>query len=140
MASLKQRIADALRRYPRIDSAEFAALRHEFAVSESYLRKLLRQSGQPLAPAVEGVRQDNFDHLERTLLALSPEHRPLVLAAKQHARLATRSPRVDRRIKGEMIRWMDVWLSDPALFPAWVALRRRTPDFAAMARTESTPP
>ena len=133
--SKKQRILERLAgEVRRIDAPTFAALRTEYAVSESYLRQVLRESGRELAPAVEGVRQDNFLDLERTLLQLRPQDRALVLTAKQHARLAMRSPRVDRRIKGEMIRWMDVWLSGPELFGPWVDLRKRTEEFAALIR------
>jgi hypothetical protein len=55
-------------------------------------------------------------------------YRDLIIAAKDRARWASRSPRVEesrRRMKAEMVEWMLVWLDDPAIFPAWVPLRRR---------------
>lgn len=92
---------------------------------------------------VEGVRQDSFDQLERTLLALEAEYSParergdaprqkacrrLVIEAKDHARWFLRRPAVteeERREKREMIDWMLVWLENPAIFPEWVRLRRK---------------
>ncbi len=108
-----------------------------------YLRRLLRESGALLAPLVEGVRQDSFDELERTLLALEQEYaraksggerertrnlRRLVIEAKSHARFALRRSSTSeekRNIKKEMVEWMIIWLEDPALFAPWVKLRRK---------------
>jgi hypothetical protein len=28
-------------------------------------------------------------------------------------------------MKAEMVEWMLVWLDDPAIFPAWIQLRRQ---------------
>ena len=39
-------------------------------ISDDYLRRLLRESGARLSPLVEGVRQETFDELDRTLTAL----------------------------------------------------------------------
>jgi hypothetical protein len=50
-----------------------------------------------------------------------------VIAAKDRARWASLSPRVDehkRELKAEMVEWMLVWLDDPAVFPIWAQLRR----------------
>jgi len=113
-------------------------------VSDRYLRNLLRATGIPLDPLVEGVRQDSFPNLERTLLALAnvlalarssgrPEDeelcRRLVITARDHARLAARrmagSPDA-RADKNEMIAWMGVWLENPGVFPVWLELRKRT--------------
>ena len=103
-------------------------------LSDQYLRKLLRESGHPLHPLVEGVRQDSFDNLARTLNALEAFYsngskltkahcRQLVKEAKLHAQMA------ERRLPGskqEKIEWMRLWLENPAVFPAWVQLRRRS--------------
>ena len=116
----------------RVGEAEFEELRAALApVSDSYLRKLLRDSGVPLAPLVEGVRQTGFDELEASLNALLLEYtagdaarrsavRRLVITAKDHARWAARS----HPGKEEMILWMTTWLENPPLFPEWVRLRR----------------
>ena len=102
----------------------------------------MRESRVPLAPLVEGVRQENFEELERTLLALEAEYsqarasadrercavcRRLVIEAKDHARLSLRRAAdfEKRDAKQEMIEWMLVWLNDPATFPVWAKLRRR---------------
>ena len=118
-----------------IGEPEFQALLSRLApVSESYLRKLLRESGLALAPLVEGVRQTTFEELERSLLTMFGEYehsgherqavfRRLVIAAKDHAKWAARNPE-KRADKEEMILWMTTWLENPAVFPAWVKLRR----------------
>ncbi len=118
-----------------IGEAEFAALRAALApVSESYLRKLVRESGVPLDVMVEGVRQTTFDDLEASLLKLREEYersdaahrmavRRLVITAKDHARLAARIP--DKRSeKEEMILWLTTWLENPPVFAEWVKIRR----------------
>jgi hypothetical protein len=112
-------------------------------VSESYLRSLLRSSGFPLDPLVEGVRQDSFAELERTLAAISLEYsraldsgdtalaarcRQCVITGKEHAHLAARrrgvAPEVRVR-KEEMASWMLLWLEHPSLFPDWLSTRKK---------------
>jgi hypothetical protein len=123
----------------RIGEAEWEELLRMMApVSESYLRRLLRDlsrdSGVPLAPLIEGVRQESFDALEASLLKLLDEYeqgdaarrsrvRKIVIEAKDHARLASRKPEL-RADKEEMILWMLTWLENPTVFPGWVRLRR----------------
>ena len=59
------------RRPAMIGDAELEAIHAALApVSDSYLRRLLRASGVPLDPLIEGVVQDNFEDLARTLGAL----------------------------------------------------------------------
>lgn len=104
-------------------AALFAALQ---PVSGSHFRRLLRESGAPLAPLVEGVRQDSLDHLGRTLAALldqpEPEARRLVIEAKDHARMAQRRAATPER--EEKLLWMTVWLENRPLFRDWLQLRR----------------
>jgi len=119
----------------QIGEAEFALLRVQLApVSESYLRKLLRECGVPLDPMVEGVRQGTFSELEGSLLRLLTEYesadptrrlavRRLVITAKDHARLAARNPG-KRPDKEEMILWLTTWLENPPVFREWVSIRR----------------
>src|SRR5947209_1728627 len=58
-----------------VDFAVLDAIRAELgAVSDSYLRRLLKDTGVPLAPLVEGVSQESFPELERTLVALEGEY------------------------------------------------------------------
>jgi len=124
-------------RHPaRIGEAEFEALRRSLApVSESYLRRLVREAGVPLDPMVEGVRQGSFDQLEASLARLLDEYergdgarraavRRLVITSKEHARMAARNP-AKRAEKEEMILWLVTWLENPPLFENWVRLRRR---------------
>lgn len=110
-------------------------------VSEKYLRRLLREVDVPLAPLVEGIRQDSFEQLARTLQAMSREYaasiaagnapraqacRRAVIEAKQHARFALgKLAGGEREAKQEMTLWMLVWLENPDIFPEWLALRKR---------------
>jgi hypothetical protein len=117
-----------------IGEPEWEALHRLLApISESYLRRLLRDSGIPLTPLVEGVRQESFEALERSLLRLLVEYehadsqrrlaiRRLVIAARDHARWASRTD-AERAKKEEMRLWMLTWLENPPLFPEWVRLR-----------------
>jgi hypothetical protein len=120
----------------RIGESEWAVLLAELSgISPGYLRRLLRESGVPLGPLVEGVRQETFDALESSLLNLLKEYessdaarrqsiRRLVIEAKDHARFAARKP--ERTLeKEEMALWMLTWLENPPLFPQWVQIRRK---------------
>ena len=117
-----------------ITLSDFAALRERFApISERRLRDILRESGASLHPIVEGVRQTSLEELERSLRNLLQEYqsepkavRRLVIQAKDHAKLSLRKADATRRVvKEEMILWMLTWLENPAVFPEWVALRKR---------------
>jgi hypothetical protein len=120
----------------RIGEAEFARLFTALApVSESYLRKLVRECGVPLDAMIEGVRQATFDDLETSLLKLLEEYersdsahrmavRRLVITAKDHARRAARNPE-KRAEKEEMILWLITWLENPPVFPDWVRIRKK---------------
>ncbi|MGD0620830.1 MAG: hypothetical protein ABSB67_24665 [Bryobacteraceae bacterium] len=119
-----------------IGEAEFEQLRTDLApVSDHELRRLLREKQLPLAPLVEGVRQNSLQDLERTLRALALEYAPggpdrrqairdLVITARNHARLAARRSEVASE-KAEMILWMKTWLENPDTFETWVAIRKR---------------
>lgn len=130
------------RRPPAIGAAEWAELSSLLApVTEGYLRKLVREAGLPMAPLVEGVRQDSLQDLERTLLALEREYetaseaadrtrtksiRRAVISAKDHARFALARLAPEKRAqREEMILWMTTWLENPGAFPAWVELRKK---------------
>lgn len=125
-----------------VSETEFAALQERFApISEDYLRKILRMSGMPLAPLVEGVRQESFESLERTLVAILREYeaarvakdrkrmqecRRAVIQAKRHAKLAAgRLVGQKRKEKNEMLLWLFEWLENPGVFPQWLALRKK---------------
>jgi hypothetical protein len=125
----------------RIDEPRFQDLRAQLQpISEEYLRKLLRESGVPLAPLVEGVSLSSFDALEHTLLALSDcyasgagQARQLVIRAKDRLRWSEARARDEhqRAEKREMLLWVLTWLGNPPAFPLWLRLRKRaagTPD------------
>jgi len=138
---------------PPIISESYALrLRQELpAMSDRLFRDLLRTCGLPLAPLVEGVRQDDFHDLERTLLLLGQEYqqgdtvrrktvRAAVIEAKNHAKLAAANPNVSqakRAEKDEMVLWLMTWLENPAIFEFWVPLRK---SHLATATAQSHPP
>ena len=119
----------------QITEAHFAGLKEWLPLTDDgYLRRILRESGVPLSPVVEGVVQDSFENLERTLRALSEEYarsdrlraktiRALVILAKQHTRWAALRNPEKARIKKEMESWILVWLENPTLFPIWADMR-----------------
>lgn len=126
-------------RLPLVDEPSAGRLRQALTPMSSRLfRDLLRQCGTPLAPLLEGVRQDTFEDLERTLLLLAQEYsqgdlarkrqvRKMVIEAKNHARLAAANSKVaveKREQKQEMVLWMLTWLENPAVFELWVPLRK----------------
>ncbi len=143
MASNRRNKPTELRAYleqvrpARIAEKEWAELLARLKpITESYLRRLLRASGVPLAPLVAGVRQDTFENLEQSLLELTREYsgataagdrgraracRRLVIEAKDHARWALRRNKPEKQ---EMILWMLTWLENPGVFPDWLALRK----------------
>jgi hypothetical protein len=138
--SKRSELAGLLVGIPLVDPAARDRLRGLLApVSDSYLRKLLRESGVALHPLVEGVRQHSFPELERTLLALAAvyleavsandavtarEARGVLIEAKDHARLAARRHPEDTTA-AEKIRWMLVWLENPPVFETWLRLRKK---------------
>jgi hypothetical protein len=90
----------------------------------------IRAAGTPIAQPWCDVRQHTLDELEMSLRDLSEIYerhphlrrtcREQVIAAKARARFLSRK----NVLKLEMVEWMLVWLGDPAMFPAWAALRR----------------
>jgi hypothetical protein len=139
--SKKQRIHEwlAAQAPGAVDEAVLARLRAALPdISGRTVREALRESGLPLTPLVEGVRQDTFEHLSRTLVALAGEYgrgsperrhaiRDLVITAKSHAQFAAANPKVSaeaRAQKEEMLLWLRTWLENPPVFPLWCELRR----------------
>jgi hypothetical protein len=92
----------------------------------------IRRSGIEIAQPWRGVAQHTIEELDQSLRELSSiyEQRPdlrrycrdQVIAAKDRARYLSRT----RPLKAEMVEWMLVWLGDPAMFPAWAGLRRKS--------------
>jgi hypothetical protein len=127
------------RNYSVIDEAAWAELLRDAGVSESYLKKILREAGTPMSVLVDGVRQSTLDELERTLIAIEREYdaggrerkkacRRQVIQARDHARFALRSPKASAEkkvLKEEMVLWMQTWLENPGAFLQWVAIRKR---------------
>src|SRR5438270_10785267 len=119
----KRKTLDAYLKTGGIQFIDEAAM-HQIAqalapVSPTYLRKLVSDARIPMSPLVEGVCQQSLADLERTLLALQNEYelanpvgkrecRAMVIAAKDHARWALRTPGVDAEkvlLKKEMLLW-----------------------------------
>ncbi len=116
----------------RIDAGLAARAAGQFpGVSQRTMRAALIESGLPMDPLVEGVRQDSLDHLARTLLRLATvyedgdaaarkEVRAMVITARRHAELAGL-----RKPKDEEILWIRTWLENPPVFAEWLELRLR---------------
>ena len=132
----KQRVLDiaAERGWSVIGEQEWKELR---AVLSDVSESTIRSAGVPVSPPWKGVAVHSIEELEASLREFTEvyEHRPdlrrycrdEVIAAKDRARWASQSPRVDehkRELKAEMVVWMLVWLDDPAVFPIWAQLRR----------------
>jgi hypothetical protein len=134
----------AAREIAAIGEAEWqAALRTLAPISESYLRDLLRATGLPFAQPYAGIRQKSFADLEQDLHEMLAVHREAmqagdrqrarycrrqVIAAKDRARFVARNAKTSSEKKAqkeEMVQWMLVWLENPEVFPAWVAIRKR---------------
>jgi hypothetical protein len=94
----------------------------------------LRAAGLAAEAPWSGVRQHTLEELEVSLLAMTRVYetqahlsqfcRSEVIRAKDLARILSRS----NPAKAEMVEWMLVWLSDPALSPAWIEIRKRIID------------
>jgi hypothetical protein len=118
-----------------ISGEEWDLLRETFPrVVESRLRKTLLELGLQIEQPWRGVDTHSLCGLEETLHGLADFYtrepalaRKLVIAAKDKTRFAARNPKVaaeKRALKLEMVDWMLVWLGDPAMFSAWVRLRK----------------
>ena len=134
-ASRLARVREWLRANPcaAVGEPEFERIGAELEIPEEALRKLLRECAVPLAPLVEGVRQDTWEHLGRTLIALQREYetgdqkrrqqcRRLVITAKDHAQFAARR----KPGKHEVVECLRVWLENPPVFESWWRLTSRT--------------
>ena len=140
---LSQYLAEA--RLERITEADFSLLRERLAPSLGSLppRPGAFLRGGAGAPSWRASGRTPSRSWGARLLALAHEYqaavaegdrerarrcRRAVLTGKEHARLAARragsSPEASAR-KEEMASWMLVWLENPGIFPAWLALRRR---------------
>lgn len=128
----------AERQPPRIDVALFNELKTALApISDSYLEDLVRESGIPLDPVVEGVSLHSPDDLRRTLLALAeiyesaPDPRAVrgrVIEAKTRLRMLiarTRFPELKHEREDMHLELM-TWLENPGVFSLWVKLRHRS--------------
>ena len=124
----------AARGWTRVGESEWLELR---AALPDISEETLRSVGLEIESPWSGVAQHTLEELETSLGGMTAVYearadlrrycREQVIAAKDHARWASRTSRVDevkRALKAEMVEWMLVWLSDPSLFPAWAALRR----------------
>lgn len=106
-------------------------------ISDSYLRRLLREANVSMSPLVEGVRQNSLGDLHRSLAQLSEIYnqsppsgqrriRTLVIEAKEKARWALRREQSNDeklRLRKEILLWLVTWLENPAIFPLWAGVR-----------------
>jgi hypothetical protein len=160
-SSKKQQLREYLdsNRPRQIGEPEWNELRARLGpISDRYLRELLHATGVRFEQPFAGVRQGSFAELEESLREMGDVYaaameagdrqkarhcRNVVIQSKDHARLAskraTASPE-KKAIKEEMVRWMLVWLENPAIFPEWATLRKKAAgfDWAGPALPEAT--
>jgi len=138
----KQRVLNfaATHGWTRIGESEWNQLRHALPdISTS----VIQQAGLPIDAPWCGVRQHTFDELEESLREFSAVYdaradlrrlcRERVIAAKDRAKWLSLRKTVDEETrvrKATMAEWMLVWLSDPALYPAWAGALRAMSDSA----------
>lgn len=144
-SSRKRRLREylAARNPAIIGEAEWRELLEQLApVTESYLRRLLRETETPVQQPFAGVRQKSFDELEQSLIEMERIYseaiqagdrerarycRNVVIHARDRARMVARNsnaPPETKARKREMAGWMLVWLENPGVFPIWVRLRK----------------
>lgn len=129
---IKQQVEEKLAGVSAVSWEFFHELQAATQGSESYLRRLVRASGLPLDPRVEGILSDNMEQLERTLGALAAIYetdristRQLVLESKRHHRMALlRHPADDWR--KEVLLHLNTWLENPGIYRIWAELERGT--------------
>jgi hypothetical protein len=131
--SVKSRVLEWLKSQAleRVEPEHFAQLLSDLApAADSTIRRALRESGIPMAPLVEGVRQNTLDDLHRTLNAMAAEYerdpkqvRSAVLVARQHAEWNLRRQPGDA-LREEAFLWIRTWLENPGVFESWARLRR----------------
>jgi hypothetical protein len=105
-------------------------------VTENSLRDWLHDLDIRLPQPYRGIWTRTFDELEESLIDMAAAYaripwpcRTAVIRAKERSRFVCRKTKVDeakRTEKAEMVRWMLVWLDDPAMFATWVRLRRNS--------------
>lgn len=122
--------------WERIDRPAWETLRRQFAeISEATVQAALAEMAIVVDQPFAGVKTKTLEELEASLIAMTAaypearaECRTAVIAAKDRARFASLNQKAapeKRTLKAEMVRWMLVWLADPAMFRAWVQLRKR---------------
>ncbi len=129
--NVKQQLPALLAGVDLIDPECFDQLLAKTNASPAYLRRLLREQTVPLHPAVEGVRQDCFPNLLRTLTQLSHYYeeepklaRALVLESKRHAQiLLARTP--DDPWRSLVLLHLNTWLENPSVYPIWSSLQKQ---------------
>ena len=67
--------------------------------------------------------------------------RGLALEVKRELQLVARSRAVGEKQRleaKETVQWLIIWLEDPQIFPDWLSLRRRSPEFIEMLGSDLT--
>src|SRR3954470_20562553 len=131
--SKRARLEDLLQPLEYVDEEVWARVKTALTpISDSYLRSLLKHSGRPLAPVVEGVDMADLGSAERTLQTLALEYqrsdatrrkacRRMVIESKDRLRWWLKRPQTGvsakrRTEKEEMLLWVSTWLENPVLF------------------------
>ncbi|MCX6612059.1 MAG: hypothetical protein NTW74_14545 [Acidobacteria bacterium] len=129
--NVKGRLSELLTGVEEVSPQLFEGLLVETGASAAYLRRLLRQTPVRLHPLVEGVRQDSFENLCRTLSGLSDVYgveskrcRDCVLESKRHSQiLLARNPADAWR--RQVLLHLNTWLENPVIYPVWSQLQKK---------------
>ena len=129
--NVKRQLPDLLAGVEKVSPQLFAELLVATGASVSYLRRLLRGTAIGLHPLVEGVRQDRFENLCRTLSGLSDiygfepkKSRECVLESKRHAQILLAKNPADARRK-QVLLHLNTWLENPSIYPVWSRLQKQ---------------
>jgi hypothetical protein len=129
--SVKQQLPSLLAGVDLVTPEIFNQLLVTTASTPTYLRRLLREQPVALHAAVEGVRQENLEHLTRTLSQLAAYYseqaklsRSVVLESKRHTlMLLARTPGDPWR--SLVLLHLNTWLENPAVYSVWSALQKQ---------------
>ena len=129
--NVKRQLPELLARVEEVSPQLFLQLVAETGASAAYLRRLLRETKIHLHPLVEGVRQDSFANLCRTLSALSDLYaaepkasRAAVLESKRHAQILVAKDPGDAWRK-QVLLHLNTWLENPSIYSVWSRLQKQ---------------
>ena len=134
-ASIARMLADegALLRHPEVLDCD-TRWRQQLSLESLFPEQ---PSFSTLAEAADTI--EKFDAVRKEFAELGDEVgltrlRELALKFKRELQLLARSKAADekKRLDAlEMVQWLNIWMQNADIFPEWLSLRRRSPEFIA---------